>query len=330
MAEPGDGSPRIDRTERLLGLVVVLMGRDVPVPRATIRADVPGYAESPNELAFERMFERDKDELRSMGVPIETVEAPTGEVLGYRIDPEDYALGDLHLTPAERSAVAVAAQVWGQATLAREAGTAMRKLDAVDDSTWAPAGLRGTVQLTASDAALPVLVAAVREHVGVRFPYRGRADSDPRERTVSPWGLRSTGRGWFMVGFDHDREDQRTFRLSRITGTVTSAADAEVVASPDGFDIASVSLAPATGEPVTARVRLEPRRAAAVRRLAVSTEPEPWEASEVTVAAGSLNELVAVIAGAGADAVVLEPPTVIAAVREALQAVLATSDGSAR
>ena len=98
--------------------------------RATSR-QIPGYAESPSQLAFERMFERDKDELRSMGVPVETVLDVTGEVRGYRIPEDRYALGELHLTPAERSAVAVAAQVWGQAAVAPVAGTALRKLDAV-------------------------------------------------------------------------------------------------------------------------------------------------------------------------------------------------------
>ena len=72
---------------------------------------------NPNTLfnEFERMFERDKDELRSMGIPVETVLDVNGEVRGYRIPQESYALAEVDLTFAERAAVAVAAQVWGQA-----------------------------------------------------------------------------------------------------------------------------------------------------------------------------------------------------------------------
>jgi len=316
---------RTDRTERLLALGVVLMGSDVAVSRATIRAGVPGYADSPSDQAFERMFERDKDELRSMGVPIDTVEAPGGEVLGYRIVRDDYALADLELTTAERSAVAVAAQIWGQATVAQAAGAALRKLDAADGDDWRPAGLRGTVQLTASDAALPTLMSAVRERTVVEFPYRGRGDAEPRTRRASPWGLRSAGGAWFVVGHDHDRDDQRTFRLSRVCGAVNMLPGLAAVEPPSGFRVADVPLAPAAGEPVTARVRLAPGRAAAVRRLAAPTEPSPWDATELTVSAGSLGQLVAVVCGAGADAVVIEPSEVVEAVRAALQAVLDAS-----
>ena len=312
-----------ERTERLLGLVLVLMGTELPVPRETIRAGVPGYAESPSSSAFERKFERDKDELRSMGVPIETVRDANDEVLGYRLRHDDYALADLRLTPQERSAVAVAAQVWGQASLAQAAGSALRKLDVEDGSVWEPAGLRGSVQLTASDVALPALMAAVRERAVVTFPYRGRADAEPRGRLVTPWGLRSaTGGAWFCIGHDHDRGAQRTFRLSRITGSVDASPGVEAVPAPAGFDVSKVPLAPATGEPVTARVRLAAGRGAAVRRLAAGSEPAPWDATELTVAAGSLDQLVAVVCGAGVDVVVLDPPEVVRAVRSALAAVL--------
>ncbi len=311
-----------ERTERLLGLVVVLMGSELPITRETIRAGVPGYADSPSGAAFERKFERDKDELRSMGVPIETVRDANDEVLGYRLRRDDYALSDLHLTPEERSAVAVAAQVWGQASLAQAAGSALRKLDLAGDGVWEPAGLRGSVQLTASDAALPTLMAAVRERAVVSFPYRGRADAAANDRTVSPWGIRSATSGaWFCIGHDHDRGAQRTFRLSRITGTVATTPGVVAVPAPSGFDVAEVPLAPATGEPVSARVRVAAGRAAAVRRLAAG--PDAWDATELTVAAGSIEQLVAVLCGAGADVVALDPPEVVAAVRAGLAATLA-------
>ena len=229
---------RIDRTERLLNLVICLMAAAVPVTRADIRRQIPGYSEAASDAAFERMFERDKDELRSMGIPVETVPDPaTGEVLGYRIRRENYELPPVDLTLAERAAVAVAAQVWGQAVMAPVADVALRKLESVDDTPWTPADIRGTVQLTTSDAALLPLLTALRLDRAVTFPYRTPAEDEPRLRTLSPWGIRSTGGGWFVVGHDHDRGATRTFRLSRITGPVTVLAQARAVPAPADFDI---------------------------------------------------------------------------------------------
>lgn len=318
-------SERIDRTERLLNLVICLMAAPVPVPRADIRRTIPGYGEASSDAAFERMFERDKDELRSMGIPVQTVADSGGEVLGYRIPQEAYVLADLDLTIAERAAVAVAAQVWGQAVLAPVAGTALRKLETLGDdaATWSPAGLQGSIELTASEGALLPLMAALRQDRVVTFPYRTPADPESRSRTVSPWGLRSTSGRWFLVGFDHDRAAVRTFRLSRITGTVTVTGRSREHPPPADFDIATHDYGPAADEaPVRARVRVVPGRAASLRRLAVAEDGvDPWTAEVITVEAGSPDELVALACGAGSDATVLEPADVVASIAEALAAI---------
>ncbi len=321
---------RIDRTERLLNLVICLMASTVAVSRAQIRDQIPGYAETASPSAFERMFERDKDELRSMGIPVETVSDASGEVLGYRIPQDRYALDGLELTIEERAAVAVAAQVWGQAVVAPVAGTALRKLETTaDPESWAPAGLQGSIQLTTTDGALLPLMAALRQERVVTFPYRAPSEESARTRTVSPWGLRSASGHWFLVGYDHDRAAGRTFRLSRIAGAVTVTTHERVQGPPPGFDIAGVG----SGEPedrVTARLRVRPGRAASLRRRAVPVEgSDPWTAEEVTVAAGSVDELVSLACAAGPDAVVVEPDHIAERVRAALSEILVRHRGGA-
>ena len=317
-------SERIERTERLLNLVIALMASESAVSRADIHRQIPGYAQAASPAAFERMFERDKDELRSMGIPVETVLDVNGEVRGYRISQERYALATLDLTVAERAAVAVAAQVWGQASVGPVAGTALRKLESTDDTEWTPAGLRGTIALTAADGALLPLMSAVRQHRVVTFPYRAPADDAPGTRTVTPWGLRSTRGNWFLVAHDHDRAAERTFRLSRIVGTVTVVAAEEPVRPPEGFDVGTYAIGPGGDEHVHARVRALPGRAASLRQLAVATEgTDHWTDPEFSVAAGSLDQLVSLACAAGSDATVVGPPEAVAAVRAALEAVLA-------
>jgi proteasome accessory factor B len=324
---------RIDRTERLLNLVICLMATSHAVSRAQIQRDIPGYAESASETAFERMFERDKDELRSMGIPVETVSDTSGEVLGYRIPQDSYAMASVDLTIAERAAVAVASQVWGQAIAAPVAGTALRKLESTERGSdmWAPAGLRGSVQLTTSDAALLPLMAAIRQDRVVTFPYRTPTQSEATVRTVSPWGLRSAAGHWFLVAHDEDREATRTFRLSRFAGPVTVTARERAHRPPADFDIsAPPGIDAADDVTVRARVRVAPGRAASLRRRAeVPDEVDRWTVEELSVPGSSVEELTALACAAGPDAVVLEPPELVAAVSAALERIRSIHAGAA-
>ncbi|MDI1289624.1 MAG: WYL domain-containing protein [bacterium] len=314
---------RVDRTERLLNLVICLMATSTAVPRADIRARIPGYSDAASDTAFERMFERDKDELRSMGIPVDTVTDVSGEEIGYRIVEDSYALQAIDFTLEERAAIAVAAQVWSRAAIAPVAGTALRKLESLDGGTadWAPADLRGPVQLTASDAALLPLMSAVRHDKVVTFDYRTPVQAEAQRRTVSPWGLRSASGRWILVGFDHDRDAQRTFRLSRIEGSVTVTAKSREHQPPEGFDIGANPTDGYADEAIQATLRIAPHRGAALRRLAVATaDTDPFEADTVTVSARSIDDLVSLVCGAGADVVVLDPPEVVDAVVAALAA----------
>jgi proteasome accessory factor B len=319
-------SGRIDRTERLLNLVICLMAAPAPVTRADIESQIPGYADAASPAAFERMFERDKDELRSMGIPVETVLDPaTAEVRGYRISREHYELPPVDLSLEERAAVAVAAQVWGQAAVAPVAGVALRKLESADEREWMPSDIRGRVELTSRDAALLPLMSALRLDRVVTFPYRTPADDEARPRTVSPWGLRSTGGNWFLVGYDHDRQAQRTFRLSRITGSVTVTTHTRSVTPPEGFDVTQADTGAGDGE-VLSTVRVTPNRASGLRRRAVAPD-DPWSAEVLTVRAANWDELARLVCAAGPEAVVLEPAELAELVTERLERIRSAHRG---
>lgn len=310
----------VTRAERLLNLVLCLMAAERPVSREQIEQQVRGYSDSAGDGAVERMFERDKEELRSMGVPIETVEGLTG--IGYRIVPSQYALPDIALTDSERTAVALAAQVWARGAVDGLPATAVRKLESVASDGWTSPEPAPPATLTGDDAALAPLIGAVTEGVVIRFPYR-RPDSDEGERrTVTPWGLLSSQGRWFVIGWDHGRDAQRTFRVSRISGPVSTARGVAPHRAPEGFDVTSAETGGA--EPtVSAVVRVAPGRAMSLRALSDADV----SSTEIVVTAPSLRVLVSRVCAAGPDATVLAPADVVEEVRKSLMRLVAGHAG---
>lgn len=213
---------------------MALLSTRAALPRSVIQRTVAGYDPDASVAAFERMFERDKEELRTMGVPIRTVTDAHGEVQGYVIDAEEYSTHDLHLTAEEIAVLNLAAQVWDDAVLESAATTAIRKLESIVDVS---ASARTTTfgVLTARDAALLPLLRAVRDGRVVRFEYRKPGHAQTTKRTVEPWSVHSRDGHWYLVGSDLDQGEQRGFRISRIEGSV------QVLATPVSHRPAGVS-----------------------------------------------------------------------------------------
>ena len=303
---------RVNRTERLLNLVIALMATQQPMPRANIRQQIPGY--DGNDVAFERKFERDKDELRSMGIPLHTFLDPGGVVLGYRILSSEYALPDLELTHAERAAVSLAAHAWRDAVAGPLAGQALLKLDSAMDPYLIPDTL--PAHLTAREAALLPLMAALRSQRDVTFAYQ-RADEDtPTTRTVSPWGLRVAQGAWYLVGFDHDRQGMRTFRLSRIREAVELVGASRTFDPPEGFVLSAESPA---DQVTPAIVAIADGHAASLRRRATSSaESEGYEISTADIRSLAID-----VCAASPGVIALEPPELVTEVCRALDAIIA-------
>jgi proteasome accessory factor B len=321
------------RTERLLNLVICLLATRRYVTREQIRRAVPGYADCESDEAFERMFERDKDDLRDMGVPLET---GSNEVLfdddvGYRIPRDAYSLPDLQLDPEELAVLGLAARVWQQATLAQAATSAVLKLEAggvdVDPEAWSVVEPR----VAADEPAFGPLYEAVRDRRPVTFPYRTAGSAEASVRHVQPWGIVSWHGRWYLVGHDTDRADARVFRLSRVAGPVRLVGEPGTVEVPDDVDLgASVRmLAPA---PVGRAGRLRVRQGAALplRRRATRVEPDPEHAGwdELEIGYADTESLAGEVCGYGPDVVAVDPPELRGAVVRRLSAVLASVGGA--
>lgn len=281
-----------------------------PLRAAEIRARVAGYGQ-PDAETFRRMFERDKADLREMGVPIET--APLGRFddrLGYRIDPSRYDLPELCLEPAELAALAIAVQATG---LADEAGSGLLKL-AVDAGDPDAARLHGEapieVELDAPHRGVLMEAQLVR-HV-VRFTYAppGRASI---RRTVDPHALVHRRGRWYLVGHDHDRSARRAFRLDRITGAVKLIGEPGAFDPPPG-DVGVDDVVPSMpeGAPETAEVLAAPDVAWLVARRARGAGAQEcpgldgWTA--FTVVVGDPEQFVGWALGFGPELEVRSPP----------------------
>lgn len=238
----------MDRLERLVNLVAALLDSPRPLSRAELRQRVGGYADEPE--AFRRNFERDKDALRQMGMPLvlEPVEgddpaAPTG----YRIPRERYELPEIGLTEEELAALRVAASAVQIRGGEGATASALRKLaGGIRPSLSIPGpgagGENGRAGQTAAGEvgagevvaevpggeAVATAFSAISERRRVSFDYRDR------RRTVEPWQLSYRGGLWYLEGREVEQGERRLFRLDRISGPVAATGGPGAFERPEG------------------------------------------------------------------------------------------------
>jgi proteasome accessory factor B len=192
------------RVERVLNLLALMLDTRIPRTREEYVREIAGYPAQTE--ANRRAFERDKEILRGMGVPITMETIGDGNEVGYRVRPEDYCLPDLGLSTDETAALRVAVSA---ISLGDGSGQgALMKLGGVGDQESAP------IASLPIAPALATLFDAFRRRAVVSFSYRAET------RTVEPWGLSSKRGHWYVVGFDRDRGAVRAFRADRIDGDV--------------------------------------------------------------------------------------------------------------
>jgi proteasome accessory factor B len=257
------------KLERLLNLTALLIETPRPLAAEEIHDRMDGYPES--RVAFHQAFERDKRDLRAMGIPlaVETVPGVMPQVEGYRIPKDRYYLADPGLEPDELAALHLASRAVRLEGLGSQEGLA--KLEGLGDP--APTEEIDPIELpglelqagTGSEVAwlpgrpdLGELFGAVTACLPVEFVYRGET------RVVDPYRLDYQRGRWYLTGFDHDRTDVRVFRLDRIDGTIHVLDGPSFTRPPTaGVGGPAEPWALGEGEPLAAR-------------LAVDAPQAPW------------------------------------------------------
>ncbi|HEX6249522.1 MAG TPA: WYL domain-containing protein [Nocardioidaceae bacterium] len=300
------------KSERLLNLLITLLVSRSYVTKERIRTVVEQYRDAGDE-AFEKMFERDKDELRSLGVPIEVghVSRAFEDEPGYRIERSAFELPQIDLEPDEAAVIGLAARVWQHAGLASATSDALVKLKAAGVTVDRGALSSVAPQLTAAEPTFEAFWMATQERTPVAFGYRTASSPDVAERHLQPWGVASSGGRWYVVGLDTDRGEPRVFRLSRVQGEVRTTGRPASYEVPDGTDIheLTASLTPPPPEH-RARVRVRQGAALGLRRQGGPAEvlpdgPTGWDVLEVPY--GRTEAMADEILGYGADVVVESP-----------------------
>jgi len=314
------------KSERLLNLLIMLLVQRRPIAKDRIRELL--YPDSRPD-AFEKMFERDKDELRSLGVPVEVAQLDPlfDDEVGYRIPPDEFALPDVSLTPEEAAVVGLASRVWQQATMAQATTDAVRKLSAAGLDVDLTALEIAQPRLNADEPAFATCWEAVCDRTRIEFDYQRPNEPESRRRHVQPWGLVRTSGRWYLVGFDTDRNAERVFRLDRVSSAVRKVGPARSYDVPPDTDLRETieRLAPT---PAAERAVLLVRRGTghSLRRRASRVEDDVvgpdtrtgWDRVQLDRPARGLVDEVLYH---GPDVVLLEPAALRAEVVGRLEAV---------
>ena len=308
------------RAERLVNLVICLLSTRQFLAAERIRDAVPGYegadGSKATDEAFKRMFERDKAELRELGIPLETGRnSHFDSEDGYRIRRGDYELPPVEFDAAEAAAVGLAARLWQSATLGGAARQALIKLRAAGTEVRAADAPGAVPHLDASDPSLPSLLEAARTATVVRFDYLKSGAEAPQRRTLEPWGVLSWRRRWYVAGYDRDRSEPRSFRLSRIVGGVESVGQPGAFERPEKLDLLDMVAGRSQADDRFALVAVSGSGAGQLRRIAQSEVD-----GVLTIGFVDTQWLARIIASAGPSARALEPPDLVAAVVERLRA----------
>lgn len=313
------------KSERLVNLTICLLVSRRFLSREQIRQAVEGYHGLPDQ-AFERTFERDKNDLRRMGVPVETgSDDPLfDDEPGYRIRRSDFELPPVSLTSDELSVLGAATRVWQEASTATSTSSALAKLRSagVEPDTARLTALEPAV--STEGPAFDVLWTATRERQVVEFRYRGG-----QTRHLEPWGMTWRSGHWYVVGRDRDRGEPRIFRLSRIQGLPKARPRADAFRVPDDVDPAQLARKLEPGEPdATAVVAIRTGWAPLLRRQgrpvptpAGVTLPPGYEAVEIDY--NSAGDLTGQICASAPYAIPLSPPEVCDRVADHLRATAA-------
>jgi proteasome accessory factor B len=317
-------STRVPVEERLFSLVLALLATETGLTKNDVLSTVQGYRQrytpGGDNANLERQFERDKDDIRDLGIPLETVESPgqagNNQNLRYRIPRGAYELpGDITFSAEETTLLNLAAMVWREGSLSGESRRAVMKLKGLGLVSDEPV-LGYAPRVRVRDAAFEPLRAALDKNAIVRFAYLKPGEDEARVRTVAPRALIQHQGRWHLHAIEPDSGLTRTFLLRRIVSQIATTGATFPAPRGDQTEAALRELEE-VWDSHTAEIEVVPDSDAATR-LHKRRGTETLANGVLRLHYSDANILADELAGFGPEVLVLSPPVVRAAVRSRL------------
>jgi len=302
--------PTVSRkTERLVNLTIALLATKRYITKSEIFRTVDGYEGS--HESKERMFERDKDDLRNLGIEIEvgSFDPLFEDEAGYRIKPDRYQfqLGDLN--SQEISLLSLAAEAWRGAALDGAALTALRKLHAIGIESDIESIPDLAPHANIQDKNLQVAISAITAKQKISFSYLSEELSS-QERSIDPYAVSSRYGHWYLYGLDLEKTAIRSFRMDRL------ASDIKVEGKTGAFEVSSdfnlASLSERSDQAHSALIYLRTGRALALRSRSNParrvSEIAGWDL--VAIKYSDEERFIEELLWYGDDAIVVEPHSI--------------------
>ena len=292
------------KTERLVNLTMALLGTKRYMTKSEIFRRVAGYSGS-NETK-ERMFERDKDDLRTLGIEIEVASHDPlfEDEVGYRIRAEVFQLRE-KFDSEELGLVSLALGLIANSDLGDSTQSLNRRINSLAVSPITPDEFRLS-DIDITENGLSELLNALSDRRTVTFQYRKEGSSRGEDRRVNPLGLSAWRGSWYLIGEDLDRDDVRVFKLSRFSSKIELVSASNSYSIPKDFSIKDYLVMLKPGE---YKVAVKVRRALALnlRNLSESITQldEDWDLLNVNFK--DQEQALREILWMGPDAVVQEP-----------------------
>ena len=242
------------KSERLVNLTIALLGTKRWLTKSQIFTAIDGYEGEPD--AKERMFERDKDDLRNLGIEIEvgSFDPLFEDEVGYRIRPDSYRNDFSEISARELSLISLATSIWQGAVLDSLALSGLIKLKSlgIESDLDAIPSIAPTIHI--SDENFATIVDAIANRRTISFSYLSQ-ELTAQVRVLEPYGAGTKGGYWYVAGLDLDRKDIRLFRLDRIDSEVALQGKAGSYVIPPDFAMSTHLASPVKTEIATLKVR---------------------------------------------------------------------------
>ncbi|MGO2140695.1 MAG: helix-turn-helix transcriptional regulator [Leucobacter sp.] len=333
---------KVPSEERVFSLVLALVASAAGLTKHELLSSVYGYSDryrdSSQRASLERQFERDKEQLRLLGIPVETIDSPgepgNNQLTRYRISKAELEVPEgLTFSDRELMMLRMAVLAWREGSLTDEARRAAMKLESLGGGRD-PLSLGVNAGFGTSEPSAPALLTAIEAEQLAEFEYQLPGRDAPLARRVYPLQLRRFEGRWHLIAFDVDRDATRVFLLARISGPVRSRAplsnEPGRPAEPAILIERAVAEMREIQERTRVRVRVRPRSRADARfSRGARVLSETAGARVLEFGTVDTVELATIVASYGADAVALEPQDFRARVVELLRTVDATHSGAA-